>query len=91
MGAVQRAVELGATLRRGVAVTSFSQDDDGVDVVLDDGSRLRSRWLVGCDGGRSLVRKQLGIPFPGDAATTEWLLGEVAVTATPDEVAAVSD
>jgi len=87
----ERAVELGATLRRGVAVTSFSQDDDGVDVVLADGSRLRSRWLVGCDGGRSLVRKQLGIPFPGDAATTEWLLGEVAVTATPDEVAAVSD
>ncbi|TAJ46632.1 MAG: FAD-dependent oxidoreductase [Herbiconiux sp.] len=87
----ERAIELGAQLRRGAALTGFDHDDHGVTVDLADGTRLRSRWLVGCDGGRSLVRKQLGIPFPGEAATTEWLLGEVAVTSTPEEIAAVSD
>jgi 2-polyprenyl-6-methoxyphenol hydroxylase-like FAD-dependent oxidoreductase len=87
----ERARELGAQVRRGQAVTGVEQDDDGVDVELDDGTRLRSRWLVGCDGGRSLVRRSSGIAFPGDAAQTEWLLGEVEVTAPADEVAAVSD
>ena len=87
----ERAAELGAEVRRGVEVTGFDQDDRGVDVELADGGRLRSRWLVGCDGGRSLVRRRLGIGFPGEPATTEWLLGEVAVTASPDEVAAISE
>ena len=60
-------------------------------VELADGTRLRSRWLVGCDGGRSLVRRLLGIGFPGEPAKTEWLLGEVEVTAPPDELAEVAE
>ncbi|MGG7465590.1 rifampin monooxygenase [Plantibacter sp. YIM 135347] len=87
----ERAEELGAEIRRGAEVTGFMQDEDGVDVDLADGTRVRSRWLVGCDGGRSLVRKLLGVGFPGEAAQTEWLLGEVAVTMPAEEVAAVSD
>ncbi|MGA1838430.1 FAD-dependent monooxygenase [Herbiconiux sp. 11R-BC] len=87
----EHAAELGAEIRRGEALTGLAQDDDGVTVELSDGTALRSRWLVGCDGGRSRVRTLAGIGFPGEAATTEWLLGEVAVTASPEEVAAVSE
>ena len=87
----ERAVELGAQIRRGQELTGVEQDDGGVTVVLADGARLRSRWLVGCDGGRSLVRRLLGVGFPGQPAQTEWLLGEVEVTAPADELAAVSD
>jgi rifampicin monooxygenase len=87
----EHAAELGAQIRRGVEMVGFEQDDDGVHVELSDGTRLRSRWLVGCDGGRSPVRRLLGIDFPGDPATTEWLLGEVELTASPDEVAKVSE
>ncbi|MGO4301542.1 rifampin monooxygenase [Leifsonia sp. RAF41] len=86
-----RAAELGAEIRRGQEVTGFEQDDDGVVVELADGSRVRSRWLVGCDGGRSVVRRTLGIDFPGQPATTEWILGEVEATASAEEVAAVSE
>jgi 2-polyprenyl-6-methoxyphenol hydroxylase-like FAD-dependent oxidoreductase len=87
----ERAVELGAQLRRGHEVTGVEQDDDGVTVELADGARLRSRWLVGCDGGRSLVRTLLGVGFPGEPAQTEWLLAEVEVTTPPEELAAVAD
>ncbi len=87
----ERAGELGAQIRRGCEVTSVEQDQDGVSVELADGTRLRSRWLVGCDGGRSLVRRLLGIGFPGEAATTEWLLGEVEVTTPADELAEVAE
>lgn len=87
----ERAAELGAVIRRGQEVTGFDQDEDGVTVALADGSRVRSRWMVGCDGGRSLVRRTLGIDFPGEAATTEWILGEVDATASAEEVAAVSE
>jgi 2-polyprenyl-6-methoxyphenol hydroxylase-like FAD-dependent oxidoreductase len=87
----ERAVELGAQVRRGHEVTGVEQDDDGVTVELADGARLRSRWLVGCDGGRSLVRRLLGVGFPGEPAQTEWLLAEMEVTTPPDELAAVSD
>lgn len=86
----EHAAELGAQIRRGCEVTGLEQGPDGVSVELADGSRLDARWLVGCDGGRSLVRRLLGIAFPGEPARTEWLLGEVAVTAPPDELAAVS-
>ncbi len=65
----ERAAELGAQIRRGREVTGVEQDEDGVSVELADGTRLRSRWLVGCDGGRSLVRRLLGIGFPGEPAT----------------------
>lgn len=87
----ERAVELGAQVRRGCEVAGFEQDAEGVSVDLADGTRLRSGWLVGCDGGRSLVRQLLGIGFPGEPAKTEWILGEVEVTAPPDELAKVVD
>ena len=87
----ERAVELGAQIRRGHEVTGVEQDDDGVTVELAGGARLRSRWLVGCDGGRSLVRRLLGVGFPGEPAQTEWLLAEIEVTTPPDELAAVAD
>ena len=61
----ERAAELGIDVRRGVAVESFEQDADGVTVECADGTSLRARWLVGCDGGRSRVRKRAGFEFPG--------------------------
>jgi rifampicin monooxygenase len=85
----ERAVELGADVRRGVEVTGVEQDDDGVTVTVRDGGRLRSRWLVACDGGRSPIRKLLGVPFPGEPAQTEWLLAEMELTTPPEELAAV--
>jgi len=87
----EHAAELGAEIRRGAELAGFEQDDDGVTVELADGSRLRSHWLVGADGGRSLVRRRVGIGFPGEAATTEWLLGEVEATASADEIASVGE
>lgn len=82
------AREAGAEIRYGHEVTGLSQDAEGVTVDLADGARLRARWLVGCDGGRSTVRKQLGVGFPGVPATTETLLGELALTEDPATVAA---
>lgn len=87
----EHAAGLGAEIRRGAELIGFEQDDDGVTAELADGSRPRSRWLVGADGGRSLVRKRLGIGFPGEPATTEWLLGEVEAAASADEIAAVGE
>ncbi|WP_433307555.1 FAD-dependent monooxygenase [Actinoplanes sp. CA-030573] len=83
----EHAAESGARIRRGCALAGLSQDDDGVTVALADGTRVRSRYLVGCDGGRSTVRKLLGIGFPGEAAQTEWLLGEVEATEAPERIA----
>lgn len=79
----ERAVELGTDIRRGCEVVGLSQldDEDGVSVELADGTHLRSRYLVGCDGGRSAVRKLLGVDFPGVPASVETLLGEMEVTA----------
>ncbi|MFF1401580.1 rifampin monooxygenase [Streptomyces sp. NPDC058294] len=85
----ERARELGAEIRRGREVTGLSQDEDGVTVELADGTRLRSRYLVGCDGGRSVVRKRLGVGFPGEPATVETLLGDMEVSEDPATVAAV--
>jgi 2-polyprenyl-6-methoxyphenol hydroxylase-like FAD-dependent oxidoreductase len=84
----EHAVELGAQVRHGCAVAGFEQDDDGVTVELADGQRLRSRYLVGCDGARSTVRKLLGVGFPGEPSRTETLMGEMSVAAPPEEVAA---
>ncbi|MEV6371091.1 rifampin monooxygenase [Micromonospora musae] len=84
----EHAIELGAQIRRGCAVTGFVQDDDGVTVELADGEQLRTRYLVGCDGGRSTVRKLLGVGFPGEPARTETLMGEMSVGVPQEEVAA---
>ncbi|MGW6209799.1 FAD-dependent monooxygenase [Streptomyces sp. NPDC055089] len=89
----ERAAELGTEIRRGCEVVALSRseegDEAGVTVQLADGTRLRSRYLVGCDGGRSTVRKLAGIGFPGEAATVETLLGEMEVTEDPEKIAAV--
>lgn len=68
--------ELGVKFYRGDEVTGFTQDSSGVDVALQDGRTLRARYLVGCDGGRSLVRKQAGIAFPGWEASLSYLIFE---------------
>ncbi|MCR3749700.1 rifampin monooxygenase [Lentzea californiensis] len=75
----EHAVDTGAEIRRGSTVTAFSQDDDGVTVELADGTSLRARYLVGCDGGRSTVRKLAGIDFPGEPSRVETLLGEMEI------------
>ncbi|MFC0506389.1 rifampin monooxygenase [Micromonospora costi] len=85
----ERATELGAEIRRGCELVGLSQDDQGVAAELADGTRLRARYLVGCDGGRSTVRKLLGVGFPGEPTRVETLLGEVAVGVPPETVAAV--
>ncbi|MFD0249936.1 rifampin monooxygenase [Streptomyces sp. NPDC127113] len=85
----ERAVELGAEVERGRELTGLSQDDEGVTAELAAGTRLRARYLVGCDGGRSTVRKLLGVGFPGEPSRTDTLIGEMRVGAEPEEVAAV--
>ncbi|WP_328545176.1 rifampin monooxygenase [Streptomyces europaeiscabiei] len=85
----ERAVELGADIRSGSELVGLSQDESGVTAELADGTRLRARHLVGCDGGRSTVRKLLGVAFPGEPATVETLLGEMEATEAPATIAAV--
>jgi 2-polyprenyl-6-methoxyphenol hydroxylase-like FAD-dependent oxidoreductase len=75
--------ELPVTFYRGREVTGFAQDDAGVDIALSEGQRLRAEYLVGCDGGRSLIRKVAGIDFPGWDPTTSALLAEVEMTEEP--------
>ena len=75
--------ELPVTFYRARDVTGFTQDDTGVDVELSDGQSLRAHYLVGCDGGRSLVRKTAGIEFPGWDATTSSIIAEVEMTEAP--------
>ena len=77
--------ELGIPIYRGREVTGFAQDDAGVDVALSDGESLRAQYLVGCDGGRSVVRKAAGIAFPGWDATISHLLAEVRLAEEPAE------
>ncbi|WP_409494641.1 rifampin monooxygenase [Amycolatopsis sp. cmx-11-12] len=84
----EHAIHLGAEVRRGHAVAGFEQDDDGVTVELADGEQLRTRYLVGCDGARSTVRKLLGVGFPGEPSRTETLMGEMEVRASQEEIAA---
>ena len=87
----EHAAEVGAEIRRGCELVGLSQDEDGVTAELADGRRLRSRYLVGADGGRSTVRKLLGIGFPGEPSRVETLIGEMAVSADPATVAAVNE
>ncbi|GAB3450653.1 rifampin monooxygenase [Streptomonospora sediminis] len=86
----ERATELGAEIRRGCEVVGLSQDDHGVSAELVDGTQLRSRYLVGCDGGRSTVRKLLGVGFPGEPSRVDTLLGEMEVTAPMETLATVT-
>src|SRR5215203_232825 len=76
--------ELGVKIYRGCEVTGFAQDDTGVDVELSDGRSLRAEYLLGCDGGRSLVRKAAGIEFPGWDPTTSNLIAEVEMAEEPE-------
>ena len=76
--------ELAVPIYRGREVTGFAQDDTGVDVELSDGQSLRAEYLVGCDGGRSLVRKAAGIEFPGWDPTTSSLIAEVEMAEEPE-------
>ncbi len=86
----EHARRAGVEVRRACEVAGLSQDESGVTVERADGSRLRSRFLVGCDGGRSTVRKLTGIAFPGEPSRTDTLLGEMRLTASPAEVAAIN-
>jgi 2-polyprenyl-6-methoxyphenol hydroxylase-like FAD-dependent oxidoreductase len=75
--------ELAVPIHREREVTGFAQDDTGVTVELSDGSSLRAEYLVGCDGGRSVIRKAAGIEFPGWDPTTSSLIAEVEMTEAP--------
>jgi 3-(3-hydroxy-phenyl)propionate hydroxylase len=76
--------ELGVTIYRGEEVAGLAQDGAGVDLHLKDGRTLRGDYVVGCDGGRSLVRKASGIDFPGWDPTTSALIAEVEMTGQPE-------
>jgi 3-(3-hydroxy-phenyl)propionate hydroxylase len=76
--------ELKVPIYRGREVTGFTQDDKGVDLQMSDGQSLRAAFLVGCDGGRSLVRKAAGIEFPGWDPTTSCLIAEVEMDQEPE-------
>ena len=86
----EHALDLGVEIRRGCELVGLTQNDDAVTVDLADGTALRTRYLVGCDGGRSTVRKLLGIAFPGEPSRVDTLLGEMELTASPETLAAVS-
>src|SRR5688500_4978095 len=75
--------ELAVPVHYGTEVTGFAQDESGVDVHLSHGESLRAEYLVGCDGGRSLIRKASGIEFPGWDPTTSSLIAEVEVAEEP--------
>jgi 3-(3-hydroxy-phenyl)propionate hydroxylase len=76
--------ELAIPIYREREVTGFAQDDTGVDVELSDGGLLRATYLVGCDGGRSVVRKRAGIDFPGWDPSVSYLIAEAAMAVDPD-------
>ncbi|HEX5983636.1 MAG TPA: FAD-dependent monooxygenase [Solirubrobacterales bacterium] len=76
--------ELGVEIHYGHEVAGFAQDGGGVEVELADGRTLRARYLVGCDGGRSAIRKAAGIGFPGWEATTSALIAEAEMAEEPE-------
>jgi 3-(3-hydroxy-phenyl)propionate hydroxylase len=76
--------ELGVPVIRGREVVGFAQDDAGVEVQVSDGSSLRAEYLVGCDGGRSVIRKAAGIEFAGLDPSTSWLIAEVEFDGEPE-------
>jgi 3-(3-hydroxy-phenyl)propionate hydroxylase len=76
--------ELAVPIQRGIEVTGFAQDDTGVDVELSDGRSLRAGYVVGCDGGRSLIRKAAGIEFPGWDPTVSSMIAEAEMREEPE-------
>ena len=76
--------ELEVPIHRERDVSGFAQDDDGVDIELSDGESIRAGYLVGCDGGRSVVRKAAGIEFPGWDPTTSSLIAEAEMAEEPE-------
>jgi 3-(3-hydroxy-phenyl)propionate hydroxylase len=76
--------ELAVPIHRGREVAGFTQDETGVDLVLADGDTLRAQYLVGADGGRSVIRKAAGIEFPGWDATRSALIAEVELAEEPE-------
>ncbi|MEV6826266.1 FAD-dependent monooxygenase [Amycolatopsis sp. NPDC051102] len=85
----EHAIQLGAQVRHGATVAGFEQDADGVTVELAGGEHVRARYLVGCDGARSSVRKLLGVGFPGEPSRADTLMGEMEVGVPPSELAGV--
>ncbi|MEJ7603028.1 MAG: FAD-dependent monooxygenase, partial [Kofleriaceae bacterium] len=76
--------ELKVSIYRGREVTGFAQGDNGVDVELSNGGSLRAQYLVGCDGGRSLIRKKAGIEFPGWEPSVSYLIAECDMAVEPE-------
>jgi len=76
--------ELGVPTLRGCEVVGFAQDDAGVDVEVSGDMSLRAEYLVGCDGGRSLIRKAAGIDFAGLEPSTSWMIAEVEMDEEPE-------
>lgn len=86
---LEHAAERGIDIRREREIVGLSQDEEAVTAELANGERLRARYVVACDGGRSTVRKLLGVEFRGESAANEWLLAEFDVNAPAEEVEAV--
>ncbi len=80
---VDWVAELSVPICRGVGVEDFAQDESGVSIHLSNGRSIRSSYLVGCDGGRSLIRKKAGIEFPGWDASGTYLIAEVEFAEEP--------
>jgi 3-(3-hydroxy-phenyl)propionate hydroxylase len=76
--------ETGVPILRGREVVGFAQDDSGVEVEMSGGTSLRAEYLVGCDGGRSVIRKAAGIDFPGLEPSTSWMIAEVEMDEEPE-------
>jgi len=76
--------ELGVPILRGCEAVGFAQDDTGVDVELSGDTSLRAEYFVGCDGGRSLIRKAAGIDFAGLDPSTSWMIAEVEMDEEPE-------
>jgi 2-polyprenyl-6-methoxyphenol hydroxylase-like FAD-dependent oxidoreductase len=76
--------ELGVPIVRQREVTGCAPDDSGIDAELSDGESLRADYLVGCDGGRSVIRKAAGIEFPGWEPSTSWVIAEVEMDEEPE-------
>jgi 2-polyprenyl-6-methoxyphenol hydroxylase-like FAD-dependent oxidoreductase len=85
-----RAERAGARILRGTAVTGLSQDADGVEVALADGTALRARYAVGCDGVRSTVREALGMEFPGQSVVRSVMLADVRLSRPPADTATLA-